>query len=201
MTTVVGEIMTQAILYYDSDARSVVAGSIGFGAYVVDRSSVDSKGLSDRTYEALVNSCDHHVSDTVLDACPTAGPVCKVACKTAKKDNLVMVACEMTTRAKLDYDEVARGVVAGTGLCTDVVDLSSHGANDEYFEKCDEPLLYPEPLKAVRKLCADYAGPEMTDPSMHELKGDRRSSQGRGEQNHVPHCTALPLGLRLRLGQ
>merc|ERR550537_1167274 len=58
--------------------------------------------------------CDQ-VSDAVLDACLTADPKSKVACETATKDNMVMVAGEITTQAKLDYDKIVRGVVAQIG--------------------------------------------------------------------------------------
>ncbi|CAE7861200.1 MSAMS4, partial [Symbiodinium microadriaticum] len=59
--------------------------------------------------------CDQ-VSDAVLDACLKADPKSKVACETATKDNMVMVAGEITTGAKLDYDKVVRGVVAQIGF-------------------------------------------------------------------------------------
>merc|ERR1711948_239017 len=55
--------------------------------------------------------CDQ-VSDAVLDTCLTADPKSKVACETATKDNMVMVAGEITTQAKIDYEKVVRGVVA-----------------------------------------------------------------------------------------
>merc|ERR1712227_769918 len=47
--------------------------------------------------------CDQ-VSDAVLDACLVGDPKSKVACETATKDNMVMVAGEITTQTKLDYD-------------------------------------------------------------------------------------------------
>merc|ERR1712159_620984 len=49
--------------------------------------------------------CDQ-VSDAVLDACLTTDPKSKVACETATKDNMVMVAGEITTEAKLDYEQI-----------------------------------------------------------------------------------------------
>merc|ERR1711982_199868 len=48
--------------------------------------------------------CDQ-VSDAVLDACLTADPKSKVACETATKDNMVMVAGEITTQTKIDYEQ------------------------------------------------------------------------------------------------
>ena len=49
------------------------------------------------------------VSDVVLDACLAADPKSKVACETATNDNMVMVAGEIKTQAKLDYEKVIRG--------------------------------------------------------------------------------------------
>merc|ERR1712210_447580 len=68
--------------------------------------------------------CDQ-VSDAVLDACLSEDPKSKVACETATKDNMVMVAGEITTQAKLDYEKVVRGVVAKIGFDSYVDDLSS----------------------------------------------------------------------------
>ena len=68
--------------------------------------------------------CDQ-VSDAVLDTCLASDPKSKVACETATKDNMVMVAGEITTQAKIDYDIVVRGVVAKIGFESYVDDLSS----------------------------------------------------------------------------
>ena len=46
----------------------------------------------------------------------TSDPKSKVACETATKDNMVMVAGEITTQAKIDYEKVVRGVVAKIGF-------------------------------------------------------------------------------------
>jgi S-adenosylmethionine synthetase len=48
-----GEITTQAKIDYDKVVRGVVA-KIGFDSFVDDLSSVDSKGLSDKTCEVIV---------------------------------------------------------------------------------------------------------------------------------------------------
>merc|ERR1711975_43884 len=80
--------------------------------------------------------CDQ-VSDAVLDACLKVDPKSKVACETATKDNMVMVAGEITTQAKLDYDKVVRGVVEGIGFTSYVDDLSivdSKGLSDKTCE-------------------------------------------------------------------
>merc|ERR1712014_21779 len=59
------------------------------------------------------------------DACLTGDPKSKVACETATKDNMIMVAGEITTQTKIDYEKVVRGVVAKIGFDSYVDDLSS----------------------------------------------------------------------------
>ena len=73
--------------------------------------------------------CDQ-VSDAVLDACLKDDPKCKVACETTTKDNMVMIAGEITTQAKRKYDKVVRGIVAQIGLDSFVDDLSSVDSKD-----------------------------------------------------------------------
>merc|ERR1712124_234989 len=53
MVAVLGEITTQAKIDYEKVVRGVVA-KIGFDSFVDDLSSVDSKGLSDKTCEVIV---------------------------------------------------------------------------------------------------------------------------------------------------
>merc|ERR1712099_84899 len=53
MVMVAGEITTQTKIDYEKVVRGVVS-KIGFDSYVDDLSSVDSKGLSDKTCEVLV---------------------------------------------------------------------------------------------------------------------------------------------------
>merc|ERR1711862_136985 len=70
---------TQAKIDYDQVVRKVVAG-IGFDSYVDDLSSVDSKGLSDKTCEVLVrinkqrtsptSSRSHSIADQAPSLCP-----------------------------------------------------------------------------------------------------------------------------------
>merc|ERR1712166_1084899 len=57
--------------------------------------------------------------------CLTGDPKSKVACETATKDNMVMVAGEITTQAKIDYEKVVRSVVAKIGFDSYVDDLSA----------------------------------------------------------------------------
>eukprot|EP00444_Apocalathium_aciculiferum_P061805 CAMPEP_0183606916 /NCGR_PEP_ID=MMETSP0371-20130417/183194_1 /TAXON_ID=268820 /ORGANISM="Peridinium aciculiferum, Strain PAER-2" /LENGTH=615 /DNA_ID=CAMNT_0025819033 /DNA_START=78 /DNA_END=1926 /DNA_ORIENTATION=+ len=91
--------------------------------------------------------CDQ-VSDAVLDTCLTADPKSKVACETATKDNMVMVAGEITTQAKIDYDKVVRGVVEKIGFDSYVDDLSSVDSKGLCYKTC-------EVLVRINKLLVD----------------------------------------------
>jgi S-adenosylmethionine synthetase len=55
------------------------------------------------------------VSDAVLDACLKQDPQSKVACETAAKTNMVMVFGEITTKAKVNYEQVVRDAIAKIG--------------------------------------------------------------------------------------
>merc|ERR1719197_1238164 len=94
--------------------------------------------------------CDQ-VSDAVLDACLTEDPKSKVACETATKDNMVMVAGEITTQAKIDYEKVVRAVVAKIGFDSYEDDLSSVDSKGLCDESC-------EVLVRINKQSPDIAG-------------------------------------------
>jgi len=55
------------------------------------------------------------ISDAVLDACLTEDPGSRVACETLLATGLVVVAGEITTKAYVDFQSVARGVVSSIG--------------------------------------------------------------------------------------
>ncbi len=58
--------------------------------------------------------CDQ-VSDAVLDACIAQDKTSRVACETLTKTGFVMVAGEITTRARLDFPAIVRDVVKEIG--------------------------------------------------------------------------------------
>ncbi len=62
--------------------------------------------------------CDT-ISDAVLDACLTQDPVSRVACETYAKSNLVVVGGEITTKAKLDFNAIAREAIREIGYTHD----------------------------------------------------------------------------------
>merc|ERR1711935_162267 len=119
----------------------------------------DKKARTERTFlfsSESVNEghpdklCDQ-VSDAVLDFCLTHDPKCKVACETATKDNMVMVAGEITTQAKVDYDAVVRGVVRKIGFNSYIDDLSAVDSKGLDFKTC-------EVLVRINKQSPDIAG-------------------------------------------
>ena len=59
--------------------------------------------------------CDK-VSDAVQDACPKGDPKSKVTCKTATEDSMVLMADEITPKAKTDYETVVHSVDAHIGF-------------------------------------------------------------------------------------
>src|SRR5271163_4054561 len=62
--------------------------------------------------------CDT-ISDAVLDACLAQDKYSRVACETYAKANLVVVGGEITTKAKLDFYEIARAAIREIGYTHD----------------------------------------------------------------------------------
>jgi S-adenosylmethionine synthetase len=94
--------------------------------------------------------CDQ-VSDAILDFCLTTDPKSKVACETATKDNMIMVAGEITTQAKIDYDAIVRGVVKKIGFDSYIDDLTSVESKGISDKTC-------EVIVRINKQSPDIAG-------------------------------------------
>jgi S-adenosylmethionine synthetase len=58
--------------------------------------------------------CDQ-ISDGVLDACLAQDPYSRVACEAATKTGFVMLLGEITTRANINFDELARKIITEIG--------------------------------------------------------------------------------------
>merc|ERR1712061_948791 len=137
--------------------------------------------------------CDQ-VSDAVLDACLTGDPKSKVACETATKDNMVMVAGEITTQTKIDYEKVVRGVVEKIGFDSYEDDLSSVDSKGLSFKSC-------EVLVRINKQSPDIAG------GVHVGKEDL--DVGAGDQgimfgyasDETADCMPLTHSMATRLGK
>merc|ERR1712190_202700 len=81
-------------------------------------------GFSESVNEGHPDKLCDQVSDAVLDTCLTEDPKSKVACETATKDNMVMVAGEITTQAKIDFDS----------FVDDLSSVDSKGLSDKTCE-------------------------------------------------------------------
>jgi len=137
--------------------------------------------------------CDQ-VSDAILDACLAQDPKSKVACETATKDNMIMVAGEITTQAKVDYEAVVRTVAEGIGFTSYVDDLSSVDSMGLSNKTC-------EVLVRINKQSPDIAG------GVHVGKDDM--DVGAGDQgimfgyasDETEDCMPLTHSVATRLGK
>jgi len=66
-----------------------------------------SKGHPDKV-------CDQ-ISDAILDACLAQDPNSRVACETLVNTGLVVISGEITTKAVIDYQQIARKTIKGIG--------------------------------------------------------------------------------------
>jgi S-adenosylmethionine synthetase len=55
----------------------------------------------------------------VLDACLAADKFSRVACETLVKSNVVVIGGEITTKAKLDFETIARSAIREIGYVND----------------------------------------------------------------------------------
>jgi len=137
--------------------------------------------------------CDQ-VSDAVLDTCLATDPKSKVACETATKDNMVMVAGEITTQAKIDYEQVVRGAVQQIGYDSYEDDLSSVDSKGLSYKTC-------EVLVRINKQSPDIAG------GVHV--GKEEMDVGAGDQgimfgyasDETEDCMPLTHAMATRLGK
>jgi len=65
------------------------------------------------------------ISDAILDAVLSQDPRSRVAAETLVKDNLVVLAGEITTGARVEFDEIARRTIARIGYCDPQIGFDS----------------------------------------------------------------------------
>src|SRR5207245_6711590 len=106
--------------------------------------------------------CDT-ISDAVLDACLAQDLRSRVACETYAKSNLVVVGGEITTSAKLDFNQIAREAIREIGYVHD----------DDVFH-ADRVLI----MNAITSQSQDIAHAA----AANKARGTETAEQGAGDQ-------------------
>ena len=102
------------------------------------------------------------ISDAILDACIAQDPESRVGCETLVKGNQVILAGEITTKAKLDYERIVRDTVRSIG----------------YRTAQDDPVFNSESLNVTNLICEQ--SPDIA-LGVDENKGEGKE-QGAGDQ-------------------
>jgi S-adenosylmethionine synthetase len=95
--------------------------------------------------------CDT-ISDAVLDACLAQDPKSRVACETLAKSNLVVIAGEITTTAKLDYCAIVRDAIHRIGYTKDVSTVFN---DEDCFIQCALVKQSPDIAQGVDEKAAE----------------------------------------------
>src|SRR5208282_6848101 len=133
--------------------------------------------------------CDT-ISDYVLDACLAQDLHSRVACETYAKCNLVVVGGEITTKAKLDFNAIARQAIRDIGYTHD----------DDVFH-ADKVLI----MNAITSQSPDIA----QGVDARAAEGKDTAEQGAGDQglmfgyatNETPELMPAPIMFAHQLGR
>ncbi len=133
--------------------------------------------------------CDT-ISDAVLDACLAQDKRSRVACETLVKSNIVVLAGEITTDAKLNFESIVREAIRGIGY-----------VNDDDIFHADKVFI----TKAITQQSQDIA----QGVNASKAKGKKTAEQGAGDQglmfgfacNDTSELMPAPVMFAHRLGR
>lgn len=108
--------------------------------------------------------CDY-ISDSVLDAYLSQDPYSRVACETVAGKNQILVTGEITSKAKVDIEQVVRNVLKEIGYDNSTTDID--------YKTC----------KVLLNVCEQSSDIALgVDKSLEEKEGEEVKSEGAGDQ-------------------
>lgn len=130
------------------------------------------------------------ISDAILDACLEQDRSSRVACETLVKSNAVVVAGEITTKARFDYNAIVREAIRGIGYTHD----------DDVFH-ADKVFIH----NLITAQSPDIA----QGVDAKKAKGKKTAEQGAGDQglmfgyacDETPELMPAPIMFAHRLGR